>query len=600
MLGPITHRIATAVAGAAAIAALAPGLAWAGTWLPATQLRQDDTVAPSVAIDGAGDTVAVWQRRNLGLPATIEGAHHPVGASLFTQLPAFSADPTPTHDNLDPLVVTDRAGDGLVVWVNFLGGSAYQLQLRTIGLDGTVGSIVSEPSVASISNPTAAIDANGDAVVAWEQGGNIEAITRQGKGGTFSAPQTINGAMSQAPTAAIDGSGDAIVAWTEGTEISAAVAPHGSPFGAEHSVSTVGHTYANPAIAANPNGQMVLAFTDLSGADTVISAVTSTVGDGLVGVTVHALSGTGINKGPKVTVDAAGDAAVGWTTNSQVQVSERPAGGVFPSPAGEQSVTPVPVMPGSFAMAGSGSGEIVVAWSSFEPSFNQNVVRAAVKPAGSSAFGASQEVSDTSVYSANPVAAVDQNGDVVLAFPLGAGSPSLGIGSAVFDGAGPLLGTPTGPATATVGTAGQFSVPQPSDAFSNVASVSWSFGDGSAPASGAAVSHTFTKTGTFTVTVTATDAVGNASSATLHVTVTGGNQTPKCVVPKLKGKSLSKAKSLLRKAHCALGKVHKPKPRKHHKIGKLVVKSSSPKAGSSRPAGTKVNLTLTKAPKKHK
>jgi beta-lactam-binding protein with PASTA domain len=70
-------------------------------------------------------------------------------------------------------------------------------------------------------------------------------------------------------------------------------------------------------------------------------------------------------------------------------------------------------------------------------------------------------------------------------------------------------------------------------------------------------------------------------------------------VPKLKGKSLSKAKALLTKAHCKLGKVHRPKKRKHHKLGKLVVKSSKPGAGSKRAAGTKVSVTLVKAPKKH-
>lgn len=67
----------------------------------------------------------------------------------------------------------------------------------------------------------------------------------------------------------------------------------------------------------------------------------------------------------------------------------------------------------------------------------------------------------------------------------------------------------------------------------------------------------------------------------------------KCKVPKLKGKTLAKAKKALKKAHCALGKVKKPK----HAKGKLVVKSSSPGSGKSRAAGTKIKLTLVKAKK---
>jgi beta-lactam-binding protein with PASTA domain len=80
--------------------------------------------------------------------------------------------------------------------------------------------------------------------------------------------------------------------------------------------------------------------------------------------------------------------------------------------------------------------------------------------------------------------------------------------------------------------------------------------------------------------VTATSGTSGAAPPTRKVV---------CTVPKLKGKSLAAATSALRRAHCALGKVTKPK--KHSK-GKLVVTSSSPSAGTKRPKGTKVKLTL--------
>jgi hypothetical protein len=78
----------------------------------------------------------------------------------------------------------------------------------------------------------------------------------------------------------------------------------------------------------------------------------------------------------------------------------------------------------------------------------------------------------------------------------------------------------------------------------------------------------------------------------------GGSPPPpietKCVVPKLAKKSLSKAKSALKAAHCALGKVTKPKKAK----GALVVKSSKPGAGATLPENGKVNLKL--GPKQQK
>jgi hypothetical protein len=70
-----------------------------------------------------------------------------------------------------------------------------------------------------------------------------------------------------------------------------------------------------------------------------------------------------------------------------------------------------------------------------------------------------------------------------------------------------------------------------------------------------------------------------------------------CKVPKLKGLTLTKAKRALAKAHCKLGKVAKPRRPKHGRPPALVVRSSNPKAGATRAAGTKVKLTLGPKPK---
>jgi PASTA domain/WD40-like Beta Propeller Repeat len=64
----------------------------------------------------------------------------------------------------------------------------------------------------------------------------------------------------------------------------------------------------------------------------------------------------------------------------------------------------------------------------------------------------------------------------------------------------------------------------------------------------------------------------------------------KCVVPKLKGKKLVKAKKLLKKAHCKAGKVKKAKSRR----GRGTVIKQSPKPKAVRSAGTKVRLTVAR------
>jgi len=64
----------------------------------------------------------------------------------------------------------------------------------------------------------------------------------------------------------------------------------------------------------------------------------------------------------------------------------------------------------------------------------------------------------------------------------------------------------------------------------------------------------------------------------------------KCRVPRLRGKSLARARRALSAAHCSLGRVRKPKGRG----GKLVVASSRPGAGTVRPAGARVNVKLAR------
>jgi subtilisin family serine protease len=71
-----------------------------------------------------------------------------------------------------------------------------------------------------------------------------------------------------------------------------------------------------------------------------------------------------------------------------------------------------------------------------------------------------------------------------------------------------------------------------------------------------------------------------------------------CTVPKLAGKSLGAAKAALSAAGCKLGKVSSPKAKRGTKPPKLVVKSSTPAAGSHA-TGT-VGIKLAAKPKPHR
>lgn len=72
----------------------------------------------------------------------------------------------------------------------------------------------------------------------------------------------------------------------------------------------------------------------------------------------------------------------------------------------------------------------------------------------------------------------------------------------------------------------------------------------------------------------------------------------RCRVPRLAGRSLKRAGKMLRRVHCRLGRVTKPKRRKgQRKLPALIVKSSRPKAGAERAAGAKVAVKLGPKPK---
>jgi len=94
------------------------------------------------------------------------------------------------------------------------------------------------------------------------------------------------------------------------------------------------------------------------------------------------------------------------------------------------------------------------------------------------------------------------------------------------------------------------------------------------------------KTGANTFTVLAKNTAGNSTTVSVEITY----KPLICKVPKLAGKSLSAARTALRKANCMTGKV----TRRHSgtvRAGRVI--SSNPKSGGRHKAGTKVALAVS-------
>jgi hypothetical protein len=93
-----------------------------------------------------------------------------------------------------------------------------------------------------------------------------------------------------------------------------------------------------------------------------------------------------------------------------------------------------------------------------------------------------------------------------------------------------------------------------------------------------------------TVTRPAAPATSGTPASTSTVPVVTP-KTVRCVVPKLRGKSLARAKVLLKRAHCRLGKVSR-KASSKVKPGRVI--KSRFKAGSRHAAGSRVRVTVAK------
>ena len=67
---------------------------------------------------------------------------------------------------------------------------------------------------------------------------------------------------------------------------------------------------------------------------------------------------------------------------------------------------------------------------------------------------------------------------------------------------------------------------------------------------------------------------------------------PRCVVPKVIGLKLAAARKKLKRARYAVGKVRRVHVRSRRKVGRVI--AQSPRAGTRRPAGTRVTLAVAR------
>jgi PKD repeat protein len=494
----------------------------AAGWLPPVQALNASGAgesAPHVAVDAAGNVYATWVEGS-----TLRAAKRPVGAGWETpqSVPLGTATKPVAPD-----IGVDSSGNAVLVWkaATSTGSTAIFQATRAAGATSFGSpSQVSNSSDSFVGAPRVEANGAGRAVLAYRDTfnatGEVTVAIGTATAGFSSATLRIYDETSSPfdPEDAIDASGDAVVAWEADTAgapaIHAAYAPSGAGFPAGGAVETAGSgTASTPAfdvhVGIGASGRAVATWAEGSPSSGKIIASARTAGaTGSWSEFKTALDGpfSGAGNEPDVAFDATGAAVAAWGGDGFLRSSVlAPGAAQFAQPP--QTLAGATEDPSDIDLDSGPSGLQVLVWAAQS---GAGSARAAVRPSGGS-FGPIATLSAAGHSAVGTRVAVDATGNAAAVWV----DQDTGLMTAEYDSTPPAL-TATVPSSGDAGTLVSMSASATDDW--SAPGVAWDFGDGNA-GTGAGVTHTYRRGGTYTVTATATDAAGNKTTKTASIEV---------------------------------------------------------------------------------
>jgi hypothetical protein len=287
-------------------------------------------IDPQVALDASANAIAVWQSSTP--PFAVQASMRPAGGGWLPPAALAAAGGEQPH------IAENLRGDSVVVWSRTLprhlddAGGGIEAAVRKPGAAfAPAQSIVLHENA---HDPIIAMNERGDAAAAWEvdgpQGCRVWAAYRRANG-HWGRPHRLSNFDAGCPAEtqlAIDANGEAIVAW---------LAQRGEIGLLEDAVHTAGDRWLERRVLAgarvvygahvamDARGDAIVVFSELIGNTTVIATRTRPAGQGW-GRTQAVPRAFG---GPaSVAMDARGDVLLTWTARGpHVEASARPAGG---------------------------------------------------------------------------------------------------------------------------------------------------------------------------------------------------------------------------------------------------------------------------------
>jgi hypothetical protein len=521
--GEMARRVGLAFACAClALGVVAASASAAASWLPPTDISGVNELIdgrPKVAVDPAGNAVAIWER-HVGGKEVVEASERPAGGEWSTPERLSRAN----EEGQGSQVAIDEAGNAFAVWV--VEGTSVTFVIRTAvrppGGEWSVPENLSAPFQDTTEAPQVALAAAAaGAVAAWTINDGFDRIVQAAvhlAGGDWSDPKDLSDAAEDArsPDVGINAAGEAVAVWQrfDGSNdiVQAAALPPGGEWSEPEDLSEAGQNAHEPQVAIDPDGDAVATWSRWDGSDMIVQAAERAAGDDWSAPDDLSEAGL-LPEAAPVAIDAAGNAVAVWrhsgVLTGVLQAAVRPAGGEWSEPddlsaPGQNAVNP--------AVATNGAVGAVAAWQLFDGA--EYRVQASVRPPGGE-WSEPENLSAAGEDAGLPDLALDAAGNGIAVFGR-AGDDGPFAQAAGYDFVGPRLDALQIPATGTAGEPIAFSV-SPFDMF--LAGTSWTFGDGQG-ASGSVVSHTYSAAGTYPVTVSAVDGAGNATTRTAAIVIT--------------------------------------------------------------------------------
>ena len=178
-------------------------------------------VESSVAMDEDGDFVVTWHSFNQ------DGSNNGVYAQRYDNLgsaqgPEFQVNTFTTSSQISPVVAMDSDGDFVITWTSDGQYGVYAQRYNNTGMTQGSEFQVNTYTTNSQRSPSIAMDSDGDFVIAWSstfQDGDSNGIYAQrynNTGATVGGEFQINTYTTNnqsAPSAAMDNNGNFVVAW---------------------------------------------------------------------------------------------------------------------------------------------------------------------------------------------------------------------------------------------------------------------------------------------------------------------------------------------------------------------------------------------------